>query len=128
MNESRLQSIAPFAELSRDELRMLAAVVEEYSEPAGTALIGQGDYGYEFIVIEDGTVDVIRDGETVDGMGPGDMFGEAALRAGALRNASVVASSPVRFLALSAHNIRVMSDRIPALAEQIALAGADRPA
>jgi hypothetical protein len=31
-------------------------------------------------------------------------------------------------LALSAHNVRVMSDQIPALAEQIALAGADRPA
>jgi CRP-like cAMP-binding protein len=69
-------------------------VVEEYSEPAGTTLVGQGDYGYEFIVIEDGTVDVIRDGELVDGMGPGDMFGEAALRAGALRNAAAPRALP----------------------------------
>jgi CRP-like cAMP-binding protein len=39
-------------------------------------------------------VDVIRDGELVDGMGPGDMFGEAALRAGALRNAAAPRALP----------------------------------
>ncbi len=101
-------------------------MVEEYSEPAGTTLIGQGDYGYEFIVLEEGTVEVIHDGERVDEMGPGDFFGEASLRAGALRNSSVVATSPVRILALSAHNIRVLHEQIPALAAQIDSASAER--
>ena len=101
-------------------------MVEEYSEPAGTTLIGQGDYGYEFIILEEGTVEVVHDGERVDGMGPGDFFGEASLSAGALRNSSVVATSPVRILALSAHNIRVLHEQIPALAAQIDSASAER--
>jgi hypothetical protein len=28
--------------------------------------VSQGDYGYEFIVIEEGTVDVYLDGERID--------------------------------------------------------------
>ncbi len=126
MDESSLKNLPPFSGLSSDELRTLADMVEEYSEPAGTTLIGQGDYGYEFIVLQEGTVDVIHDGERVDGMGPGDFFGEASLNPGALRNSSVVATSPVRFLALSAHNIRVLHQQIPALADQIDSASAER--
>ena len=59
-------------------------------------------------------------------MGPGDFFGEAALRAGRLRNSSVVATSPVRILALSAHNVRILHEQIPALAAQIDSASAER--
>ena len=128
MDDSRLKNIRPFASLSKDERSTLAGLVEEYEEPQGTTLVGQGDYGYEFIVIEDGTVDVIRDGKQVDTMGPGDFFGEAALRSGALRNASIVATSPVKILTLSAHNIRVVRDQMPAFAEQIDLAASERQA
>lgn len=114
--------------MSKDERSDLGKLVEEYEEPQGTTLVGQGDYGYEFIVIEEGTVEVVRDGKRIDTMGPGDFFGEAALSSGALRNASIVATSPVKILALSAHNIRVVRDQMPALAEQIDLAAAERQA
>ncbi len=113
MDDSRLKNIRPFADLSKDERSTLARLIEEYEEPRGTTLVGQGDYGYEFIVIEDGTVDVIRDGKQIDTMGPGDFFGEAALRSGALRNASIVATSAVKILALSAHNIKVVREQMP---------------
>ena len=126
MEHSRLKNVRPFANLSKDELSMLAGLIEEYEEPQGTTLVGQGDYGYEFIVIEEGSVDVMRDGERIDTMGRGDFFGEAALQSGALRNASVVATTTVKILALSAHNIRVVRDRMPALAEQIDLAASER--
>lgn len=126
MDETRLKNLQPFSHLTKDELKKLAAMVEEYSEPEGTTLVGQGDYGYEFIVLEEGTVEVIHDGERVDTMGPGDFFGEASLRAGGLRNSSVVAASPVRILTLSAHNVRVLHEQIPALAEQIDAASAQR--
>jgi CRP-like cAMP-binding protein len=61
-------------------------------------------------------------------MGPGDFFGEAALRSGTLRNASILATSSVEVLALSAHNIKLARDQTPALAEQIDLAASERQA
>jgi hypothetical protein len=71
MDESRLKQIRPFAGLSIAERKLLALVVDEFRAPAGTTLVSQGDYGYEFMVIEEGTVDVIRDGERIATMGPG---------------------------------------------------------
>ena len=62
----------------------------------------QGDYGYEFMVIEEGTVDVFRDGERIDSMGPGDFFGELAVLDDGKRDASVVATLPVRVVTLTA--------------------------
>jgi CRP-like cAMP-binding protein len=127
MDESRLQEIGLFSALSAEDLRAVSRVAEDYSEPAGTTLIGQGDFGYEFIVLEQGTAEVIRDGETIDTLGPGDFFGElAALRPGKLRNASVVASSPVQIVAITAHNMRVLRERMPPLAKQIDSVIADR--
>ena len=99
---------------------MLARVIDELSVPEGTTIVRQGDYGYEFMVIEEGTVDVIRNAQLIDKMGPGDFFGEiAVLNDGAERNASIVATSPVRLLLLSAHDMRVVRERMPAIGEQI---------
>jgi CRP-like cAMP-binding protein len=41
--------------------------------------VKQGDYGYEFMVIEQGTVEVLGDGERIDSMGPSDFFGKLAV-------------------------------------------------
>ncbi len=127
MEASRLENIAPFAGLTPAEREMLARVMDEFSAPAGTTLVSQGEYGYEFMVIEDGTVDVIRDGELVDTMGPGDFFGElAVIAAGGQRNATIVASSPVKILTLTAHYMRVVRERMPRIGEQIDAVIAER--
>lgn len=120
MEASRLKQLRPFAELSPAELNMLARVVDEFEAPAGTTLVIQGDYGYEFMVIEQGTVDVVRNGETIDTMGPGDFFGElAVLTVGGQRNATIVATSPVRIVTLTAHYMREVRERMPAVGEKI---------
>jgi CRP-like cAMP-binding protein len=120
MDATRLKQLRPFADLSAAELNMLARVVDEFEAPAGQTLLIQGDYGYEFMVIEQGTVDVVRDGETIDTMGPGDFFGElAVLIVGGQRNATIVATSPVRIITLTAHYMREVRERMPALGEKI---------
>ncbi len=127
MEASRLEKVAPFAGLTPAEREMLARVMDEFSAPAGTTLVSQGDYGYEFMVIEDGTVDVIRDGQRVDEMGPGDFFGElAVIAAGGQRNATIVATSRVKMLTLTAHYMREVRARMPRLGEQIDAVIADR--
>jgi len=106
---------------------MLARVLDEFSSPEGTTLVSQGDYGYEFMVIEEGTVDVFRDGEKIDDMGPGDFFGElAVIAAGGQRNATIIATSPVKMLSLTAHYMRVIRERMPSLGEQIDSVVAER--
>jgi CRP-like cAMP-binding protein len=120
MDASRLQSLRPFSDLSTAERNMIARIADEFAVPEGTTLMSEGDFGYEFMVIEEGTADVVRHGERVDTVGPGDFFGELAVLAdGAHRNASVVATSPVRGFRLSAHDMRMVRERMPRVGQQI---------
>lgn len=120
MDESRLQALTPFADLSIAERKMLARMLDELTAAAGTTLVTQGDYGYEFMLIEEGTVDVFLDGQQIDTMGPGDFFGElSVLAAGGRRNATIVARTPVRLLTLTAHYMRTVHESMPSLGERI---------
>jgi CRP/FNR family transcriptional regulator, cyclic AMP receptor protein len=120
MDARRVAALRPFADLSPAQHGMLARMLDEVRAPAGATLVSEGDYGYEFMVIEEGTVDVFRGGERVDEMGPGDFFGElAVLGDGAQRNATIVATSPVRLLTLTAHYMREVRERMPSVGEQI---------
>jgi CRP-like cAMP-binding protein len=127
VDRARLGTLQPFVGLSDAELGTIAEVAEEYEEQAGTTLIREGDYGYEFIVIEAGTAEVVKDGLAVDEIGPGDFFGEVALLGdGRLRNASVIATSQVRIMAITRHHMRVLRERLPAVAERMERAAAER--
>jgi CRP-like cAMP-binding protein len=117
---TRVARLAPFKELTPGQQSMLARMLDDVHAPAGTTLVHEGDYGYEFMVIEDGTVEVFRRGERIDEMGPGDFFGElAVLGHDAGRNATIVSTSPVRILTLTAHYMREVRQRMPAVGEQI---------
>jgi len=127
VDEARLKALSPFSGLSVAERNMLARLLDEQSVPEGATLVSQGDYGYEFMVIEEGTVDVFRNGERIDSMGPGDFFGElAVLDDGGKRNASVIATSPVRVVTLTAHYMRVVREQMPQIGDQIDRVIADR--
>ena len=120
MDYTRLQGIKPFEGMTEAQLKMLAGVMDSSSAAVGQEIVKQGDFGYEFMVIEEGTVDVLKDGAKIDEMGPGDFFGElAVLASGGQRNATIVATSPVKLLTLTSHYMRVIRDRMPSLGEQI---------
>lgn len=120
MDPARLESVRPFEALTPAERRMLASVLDESSAETGATIMRQGEHGYEFIVIEEGTVDVFHNGEKVDTMGPGDFFGElAVIAAGGERNATIVATSPLKMLTLTSHYMREIRSRMPSLGEQI---------
>lgn len=67
----------------------------EYFEP-GEEFIRQGDDGDKLYFIEDGCVDIVRDGKKVAELKPGDYVGEAALLQNAKRNATVRCQGLVR--------------------------------
>ncbi len=64
---------------------------EEYAE--GQLVFRQHDEGDKFYIIDDGTLDVIIDGEVVAQLGKGAYFGERALIHGDRRNADIAATS-----------------------------------
>jgi CRP-like cAMP-binding protein/Zn-dependent protease len=90
-----------FGHLSSEALGDLIEHGAWVTASPGEAIITQGEAGDAFYAIRSGRVDVIRDGEAVTQLGPGDHFGEVALLNDQPRNASVVAHTPVRAFRLS---------------------------
>ena len=110
MDPARLTAIPIFSELSEEEARRLAAFASETSAAEGQMLMKEGDYSVELIAIEEGTADVIQDGQTIASVGPGDLIGEMGLLERRPRNADVIASSPMRLIKLTHWEIRRMSE------------------
>jgi CRP-like cAMP-binding protein len=115
MDPDRLRALPVFADLDEQTLRGVATFATESSVPAGKHLVKEGDYAYEFMAIEEGEADVIRGGEKVASLGPGDFFGEIAVLEKSLRTASVVATTPMRLVTLTHWDLK----RVGSAIEQI---------
>jgi hypothetical protein len=89
-----------FADLPKDELDAVARAVSEVDVAAGEALTTEGDFGHSIFAIELGTAVVSTNGRRVAEVGPGDIVSEVAVLASGRRTASVVATAPLRPLAL----------------------------
>jgi CRP-like cAMP-binding protein len=79
----------------------IASVAVEVEFPDDHVIARQGEIGTGFFVIVDGGVRVVRDGETIATLGPGDFFGELSILDGRPRVAQVVADGPTTCLALA---------------------------
>ena len=110
MDPDRLRAIPVFATLDDETLRGIATFATESSVPAGKQLVKEGDYAYEFMAIEEGEADVVRGGEMLATLGPGDFFGEIAVLEKTLRTASVVARTPMRLVTLSHWDLKRVGD------------------
>ena len=117
----RLRSLPLFGDLDAYDLSHIARWVQETSAEPGDLLIEQGSMPYELFVIEEGTVDVVRDGEPIASLGAGDVVGEIALLAQHRRVASVVARTPVRALTLHVDALQEITAEMPELGEELRL-------
>jgi CRP-like cAMP-binding protein len=90
-----------FVGVQRDDLAALAAAATEVAFPAGRVVARQGEIGTGFFVVVDGLVRVVRDGEPVADLGPGEFFGELSVIDGLPRIAQVVTVRPTVCLALA---------------------------
>ena len=119
MDIGRLKALPLFANVDDSDLASIAPFVKEVSVSEGAQLVREGDYSYELIAIEEGTADVIRNGEKVASLGPGDYFGEMGVVEGEKRTATVVATSPMRLISLTSWEIRRMQKSMPQAVEEI---------
>ncbi|MEX1263981.1 MAG: cyclic nucleotide-binding domain-containing protein [Actinomycetota bacterium] len=115
----RLQALPLFGDLDAHDLAQVAKWVEEVLADPGQLLIEQGSMPYELFVIEDGAVDVVRDGESIATLGAGDVVGEIALLEQHRRMASVVAKTPVRALVLQVDALQSLTAEMPELGDEL---------
>jgi CRP-like cAMP-binding protein len=126
MDPSRLKSIRLFENFSDEQLRLIAPFADETSVAEGEQLVKEGDYSYELIGIEEGTAQVVRGGERVGELGPGDFFGEIGVMERTLRTATVTATSPMRLITLTRWELRRMEKDLPEAMDQLRKAADER--
>ena len=119
MDSARLKKIDLFASLSDEELDRLAGVVGEVSIDEGEELVRAGTSPYQMFAIEEGTVEVRRGDETVATIGAGEVVGERGVVERGLRNASAVATGPVRAIFLTGDQVRQLRRDHPELEERL---------
>ena len=98
---SLLGSCPLFVGVTGDDLAAIADQSIEVDFPADQVIARQGEIGSGFFLIVDGGVRVVRDGEELARLGPGDFFGEMSVIDGMPRVAQVVAMADTRCLALA---------------------------
>ncbi len=119
MDVSRLQAIRLFSGLSKKELEKLAQWTDELSIREGQELATEGRFAHEFFVIEEGTAEVLKGGERIAELGPGDFFGEIALLETERRTATVRATAPMEVIVMFAREFKRMERELPAVADRV---------
>lgn len=113
MDAEQLKRIPLFAEASDEELGKVAAFAQSKEVPEGTVVVSEGGYSRELLAIEDGTVEVTRDGEHIADLGPGDIFGEAGMLDDSMRSATVTATSRLKLISLGHFEVKRLKKDAP---------------
>jgi CRP-like cAMP-binding protein len=108
-----------FSGVDPKDLAAVAGRAIEVDFPADRVIARQGEIGTGFFLIVDGSVRVVRGGEEVAVLGPGDFFGELSVLDGLPRVAQVVAIEPTRCLALATWEFEQVLLEFPTLAVAI---------
>ncbi|OLD44968.1 MAG: hypothetical protein AUI83_16625 [Armatimonadetes bacterium 13_1_40CM_3_65_7] len=101
-----LRRVPIFRGLDKKELETLAKLVKEQQYGAGATIVQAGAGGHGLYIIKEGRVSVVRDGQTVATMGPGQFFGEIAVLDGGPRTADVRADADTVCLTLVSWEIK----------------------
>jgi CRP/FNR family transcriptional regulator, cyclic AMP receptor protein len=101
-----LRRVPLFAGLDRKELELLGKLIKEQRYDKGATIVKTGADGLGLYIIKEGNVAVIRDGQRVAGMGPGQFFGEISVLDGGPRTADVRAESDTVCLTLISWEVK----------------------
>ena len=105
-----------FAGVDQEGLNRIADRIRELDVPTDRVIARQGEIGTGFFVIAEGMVRVVRDGESLAELGPGDFFGELSVLDGKPRNAQVVSTQPTVCLALASWDFEAVVAEQPSVA------------
>ena len=111
-----LGSMPLFEGVGAEDLGGIADRTVEVDYGAGGVIVREGEIGTGFFVVVSGAVRVVRDGETVSTLGPGEFFGELSVLDHRPRNAQVVAAEPTACLALASWDLETVITEQPRVA------------
>jgi CRP/FNR family transcriptional regulator, cyclic AMP receptor protein len=127
MNPKDLEQLPLFAGLDKRERARVAQQADEVDVSAGRRLAVEGDLAYEFFVIREGTAEVDVGGEIKATLGPGDFFGEiGVLESEHRRVASVTATTPMKLIVITGHDLRAINRDLPEVASKLRAAIQER--
>jgi CRP-like cAMP-binding protein len=107
-----------FRDFTVEKCREFLTIARPETHAAGALVIGQGERGDKFYLIQSGEASVAKDGVLVTSYREGDFFGETALVTGAPRSADVRAKTQLTVLAIEKHDFLSFlrgTDLVPAL-------------
>jgi CRP-like cAMP-binding protein len=96
-----LAGFALFSDLQTPQLLGVAGTLEETFFPEGERVLRQGLSATGFYIILEGTADVTIDGTRRSTLQRGDFFGEVSVLLGEPPTADIIATTPLRCLAMS---------------------------
>jgi CRP-like cAMP-binding protein len=115
----RIQALPLFRACSRGELRLVARLAEVVQVGESAVVVREGRPGHEFFAIAEGTAEVVRDGRPVATLRPGDHFGELSILTRAVRDASVVSTTPMVLVVLEERAFRGLLAELPCFSRRI---------
>lgn len=97
---ARLREVPVFRALAAEDLDRLARALREVKARQGDVLFRQGDAADAFYVVASGSVGVVKDGQPIAKLLPGEFFGETALLFTDERTATIAATEDSTFWVL----------------------------
>ncbi len=126
MDAVESDAVPLFAELSADDKGRVAKLMRVEDHERGAVLAEEGDLPTKFYALLAGNVTVHRAGRHVADLGAGDYFGEVGVLELEPRNASVIATTPVRVASVLGWDLREGLKDQPALKVALSESAASR--
>lgn len=120
-----IRTIPLFAQCDAHEISLVASIADEIDLRAGRQLAKESTPGQEFVIVVEGTADVLHDGQVINTIGAGEFFGEIALVTGRPRTATVVATSSVHALIIEGHAFQRLIAEAPSIRAKVEHAAGD---
>ena len=122
-----LKRVHLFAGCSKRELNEIAQIADEIDFPAGKTLITQGEPGRQFFIVVEGSVEVVKDGETLPELrGGSEFFGEISLVSGLGRHGDGHDGEPGRALVIAPSPFQTLLERSPAIQRRVLMSFSER--
>jgi len=103
-----------FEQFTPQEVARISAAGRHSTLPEGWSPIWENTPADKAYILLDGTVSVRDHGKEIAQIGPGEIFGEAAIVRHTLRTASIVALTPLEVIHFTADAIRELIAEMPA--------------
>ena len=123
--DEMLAKVPLFEGWSKKELAEVSNLSARMNVHAGRELTRQGAAGQEFIIVLDGSVDVLIDGVVVASPEAGQFYGEIALLDDRPRTATVVAKTDVTIDIIGRREFAELLERQPQIAARLQQAMAE---